>query len=107
LYESGDEFEICFGRLQTIPGFPGRHLVSDGHKFIRDAVRKEFLFRVGWDYFPVHKEDFESSCQNYASSSGYEVLMQEENLKNIFQFNLTYRVSIYSKPPKHARTGQY
>ena len=102
LYESSEEFEHWFGRL----GWGGRHLVSDGHKFIREAIQREFLFRVGWDYFPVHKGDFESSRHNYASSSGYEVLMQEESLKNVFQFNLTHRISIYSMPPKHPKTGE-
>lgn len=101
LYESTEEFKDLFGR----PGWCGPHLVSDGHKYIREAIAREFLFRVGWDYFPVHKGDFNSSCHNYGSSSGYEVLMQEENLKNVFQFNLTHRISIYSKPAKHPKTG--
>jgi hypothetical protein len=101
LYESTKEFEDWFGPL----GWCGRHLVSDGHNFIQKAIRREFLFRVGWDYFPVHKEDFKSSLKNYRSSSGYEVLMQDEFPKNLFQFNLTHRISIYSKPVKHPRIG--
>jgi hypothetical protein len=96
LYESSVEF----GELW--PGQEPRY----GHKVIRRAIRQNFLFSVGWNYFPVSKENWDSSLCNTQLSSGYEALMQDEKIKNVFQFNLSHRISVYSRPPKHPRTGE-
>ena len=85
-------------------------MVDDGHKIIRDAIHQHFRFPVGWDYFPITDADWKDSMQNVALRSGYEVLLREgveEQVKNLFQFNLQHRISIYSNPPKHPRTGKY
>jgi hypothetical protein len=72
-------------------------------------MEQNFLFRdVGWDYFPVMKKDWKQSLDNKKLSSGYEVYEGREanELKNIFQFSLTHRISVYSKPPGHPNIGQ-
>jgi hypothetical protein len=98
LYESNMEF----GEL-----WPDCKPDEDGHHFISDAIRRSFLFRVGWDYFPVSKKNWDSSLENIPLSSGYEVLLQDDAPKNVFQFNLAHRISVYSRPPKHPRTGTF
>jgi hypothetical protein len=99
LYESDNTFDELW---------PGRDIV-DGHEIIRHAMEQNFLFRdVGWDYFPVMKKDWKQSLDNKKLSSGYEVYEGREanELKNIFQFSLTHRISVYSKPPGHPNIGQ-
>jgi hypothetical protein len=75
-----------------------------GYKKIDKAIKQNFLFRNGWDYFPVTDMDWEQSRRNSHLSSGYEVLM-EDDLENVFQFNLCHRISVYSQPPLHKKTG--
>jgi hypothetical protein len=101
LYESYYEFDAVWG---------DKNVVDDGHKIIRDAIHQHFRFPVGWDYFPITDADWKDSMQNVALRSGYEVLLREgveAQVKNLFQFNLQHRISIYSNPPKHPRTGKY
>jgi hypothetical protein len=83
--------------------FPGDDSLKGYHK-IGEAIRQKFLFPVGWDYFPVADMDWEQSRLNSNLSSGYEVLMGED-LENVFQFNLAHRISVYSQPPRHKKTG--
>lgn len=99
LYESKDTFDELW---------PGRDIV-DGHQVIREAIEQEFLFRdVGWDYQPVEKTDWDLSFGNNKLSSGDEVREGDRRkpLKYVFQFNLTHRISVYSKPPGHPEIGQ-
>lgn len=95
LYESTNTFsDIWKGREK-----------QDGHKFISQAMKRNFLFQdVGHDYFPVEDDILLSSFDNSRLSSGYEVASAGE-VKNIFQFNLTHRISVYSQPPGHPTTG--
>jgi hypothetical protein len=97
LYESTTTFKSMWP--DKTPG--------DGHQIIHEAMEKQFLFRnVGWDYLPVSFDDWWSSRDNSKLSSGFEVLSQDD-LMNVFQFNLTHRISVYANPPKHPKTGAY
>lgn len=96
LYESSKSFSDVWPN----------HDILDGHKFIQDTMDQKFLFRdAGWDYFPVSEHDWKSSLDNKRLSRGFEVLTND-GLKNVFQFNLTHRISIFSQPPRHPTTGQ-
>lgn len=95
LYEGTKPFSYYFD------GINERH----GHDVIRDQMKHNFLFNVGWDYFPVSDVDWDKSVHNAQLSSGYEVIMHT-HLKNVFQFNLANRISVYSQPPRHKRTGK-
>jgi hypothetical protein len=95
--------ELYEGTKQFSHLFPSSNDL-EGHKKIDEAIKYSFLFRVGWDYFPVTDMDWEESRHNSSLSSGYEVLLQDD-LKNVFQFNLTHRISVYSQPPRHKKTG--
>ncbi|KIW35071.1 uncharacterized protein PV07_01792 [Cladophialophora immunda] len=79
----------------------------EGHNSIRDNIEKHFLFPVGWDHFPISRQDFIASTTNVGLKSGYEVLLKDHNdkMKNVFQFNLLHRISIYSEPVGHPRTA--
>jgi len=78
-----------------------------GHHIILKAMEKQFLFRnIGWDYFPVSFGDWWGSRDNSGMSSGFEVLSQDD-LMNVFQFNLTHRISVHANPPKQPNTGVY
>lgn len=80
---------------------------SYGHKIILRAMESQFLYRnVGYDYFPVSFGDWWSSRDNSTLSNGFEILKQDD-LMNVFQFNLTHRISVYANPPGHANTGIY
>jgi hypothetical protein len=41
--------------------------------------------------------------------SGFEVLLRDQGdtMRNVFQFNLGHRISIFSEPVGHPRTGPY
>jgi len=93
LYESSEPFSNLW---------EGWHRL-DGHDIIGESLRQNFLFHehVGWDYFPTAAKDWKESQENTPMSSGTEA-----ELKNVFQFDLTHRVSIYSKPPHHSSTGE-
>lgn len=96
LYESTDTFDELWPH----------HDILDGHQIIREAVEQSFLFQdVGWDYQPVGKKDWEQSFDNNKLSSGDEC-KEGGRQKNVFQFNLTHRISVYSKPPGHPDIGQ-
>jgi hypothetical protein len=61
-------------------------------------MEQNFLFQeVGWDYLPVGKKDGDQRFDNKKLSSGYEVkeVRKREVLKNVFQFNLMHRISVY------------
>ncbi|EXJ70155.1 uncharacterized protein A1O5_06223 [Cladophialophora psammophila CBS 110553] len=79
----------------------------EGHNTIRENIEKHFLFPVGWDHFPISRQDFIASTTNVGLKSGYEVLLKDHNdkMKNVFQFNLLHRISIYSEPVGHPRTA--
>jgi len=78
---------------------------NDGHKLIVKAMEEQFLYRNnGWDYFPISFKDWWSSRDNETLSNGFEVLKQDD-LMNVFQFNLTHRISVYANPPGHPNTG--
>ena len=80
------------------------------HYVINKAIREHFRFPVGWDYFPISKKDFEDSKSNVSLKSGYEVLLREDTereVKNLFQFNLQHRISIFSNQPTHPQTGKW
>jgi hypothetical protein len=77
-----------------------------GHEKIQRAIEQNFLFPVGWDYFPITNMDWQQSRNNSSLSSGYEVLMQRD-LENVFQFNLTHRISVFSQPAGHPKTGRF
>jgi hypothetical protein len=94
LYEGTKSFSYLFPKSDDVKGY----------KKIDKAIKQNFLFRNGWDYFPVTDMDWEQSRRNSHLSSGYEVLM-EDDLKNVFQFNLAHRISVYSQPPRHKKTG--
>jgi len=95
LYESTATFKSMW---------PNRHPCF-GHEAIVKAMRKQFLYRNnGWDYFPISFKDWWSSRDNETLSNGFEVLKQDD-LMNVFQFNLTHRISVYANPPGHANTG--
>jgi hypothetical protein len=99
LYESTYTFDELW---------PGRDII-DGHQIIREAIEQNFLFQdVGWDYLPVGKKDWDQDLINKEPSSGYEFKKsrKQKRLKNVFQFNLTHCISVYSKPPGHPDTGQ-
>jgi hypothetical protein len=96
LYEGVNTFYDLFGKTDEM----------EGHKEISKAMERNFLFRVGWDYFPISNRDWEESRRNSSLSSGYEVLMQK-GLENVFQFNLNHRISVFSQPPGHPQTGQF
>jgi hypothetical protein len=108
--------EIYEGREMFSEIWKGRK-IEDGHLFISRALESNFLFPdVGWDYFPVDQQDWEKSINNARLSSGFEVKSRYEgsrakkgsidfNLKNVFQFNLNHRISVYSKPRNHPKTG--
>jgi hypothetical protein len=100
LYESHNTFEDIWDTND-----PLRY----GHYVINKAIGEHFRFPVGWDYFPISKEDFEDSKNNVSMKSGYEVLLRdsaEGEIKNLFQFNLNHRISVYANPPNHPRTGK-
>lgn len=100
LYESQNTFEEIWGTNDP---------VKYGHHIINRAIKEHFRFPVGWDYFPISADDFEDSKSNVAMKSGYEVLLRdssEDEVKNLFQFNLNHRISVYSNPPNHPRTGK-
>lgn len=79
--------------------------VQDGHKIIRSAMEQNLLFgEVGWDYFPVDQENWDASRNNSPLSSGFEKMAQED-LTNVFQFNFTHRISVFSRPEGHPNTG--
>lgn len=85
-------------------------MFKGGHSVIKQAIKRHFLFPVGWDYFPVKAKDWLNSVRNVSDRSGYEVLLREGGERaviNLFQFNLTHRISVYSNPPKHPQTGMY
>jgi hypothetical protein len=101
LYESPHEFSKYWGT---------RH-AQEGHDIIKAAMDHYFLFgrRPGWDYFPVSDDHFRASVRNSQLSSGFEVTNDSEGsakLRNNFQFNMYHRISVYSKPPNHPRTGR-
>ena len=100
LYESRLEFEALW------PG--DKDAIELGHHRIDQSIRDHFLFKVGWDYFPVTEKEWLSSLQNVKMKSGFECLMRDEGekAKNVFQFNLFHRISIFSEPVGHPRTGQ-
>jgi Mg2+ and Co2+ transporter CorA len=99
LYEGRDSFDELW---------PNRKII-EGHQIIRETMAQNFLFQdVGWDYFPVDNEDWDDSFSNTTLSSGFEINENRgpNKLKNVFQFNLNHRISVYSKPPGHPNTGQ-
>ncbi len=99
LYESYQAFDELW---------PNYKVVEAGHSIIKHAIKQHFLFPVGWDYFPVKAKDWQDSMRNISLFSGYEVMLKEQgeqDVKNLFQFNLAHRISVYSNPPKHPRTG--
>ena len=81
----------------------------EGHKSIKENIDRHFLFPVGWDHFPISRQDFIASTTNVSLKSGCEVFLKDPNdkMKNVFQFNLLHRISIYSEPVGHPRTGQF
>ena len=96
--------ELYEGEKEFAELWPQGDVYKDGHETIRQAIQKSFLFPVGWDYFPIEESEWLSSLQNFRLSSGYEVLSHD--LPNVFQFNLTNRISVYSRPPNQPRTGK-
>ncbi|KAK4445681.1 hypothetical protein QBC34DRAFT_441512 [Podospora aff. communis PSN243] len=92
LYESSEKFSDLWRGWNML----------DGHDIISESLRQNFLFyeHVGWDYFPTAQDDWLKSQNNTPMSSGTEA-----ELENVFQFNLTHRVSIYSNPPHHSSTA--
>jgi hypothetical protein len=102
LYESTKRFRDLWPRTDPAKA------EQDGHRHIREAMKAHYLFgHTGWDYFPVKEDDWQGSWDNSPLSSGYEVILQNPDLENVFQFNLSHRISVYSKPAKNPRTGQY
>jgi len=97
LYETTQTFEELFGE--------GGLEVQKGHQIIQSMMKQHILFGdVGWNYYPILKEDFDKSIKYSRLSSGVELLTQQE-VKNFFQFTLTHRISVYSNPPGHPSTG--
>jgi hypothetical protein len=95
LYESDKTFQELF------PGL----VIEDGHHIIRSMMEQNFLFGdIGWNYFPVPQKDFEKCMKHSRLSSGFEILNHEKR-KNVFQFTLTHRISVFSNPPGHPSTG--
>ena len=118
--------EPVSGRLIDKTGFPSilhldfdelyesYHTLTDlfGHCDIRKgivdleisrAIMENFLFRVGWDYFPTKDKDLEESWLNSARNTlaeGFGI-----SPFNIFQFTVPSRISIYSQP-QNGRTGE-
>jgi len=101
LYESRVTFKDLW------PNVKEEHLATKGHYVIKEHIKQHFLFPVGWDHFPITTKEWISSISNIEMKSGYEVLLGEEgaNLKNVFQFNLNHRISVFSEPVGHPRTG--
>jgi hypothetical protein len=100
------DFDEIYEGTQTFSElFPNSDGVK-GYEKIQKAIKENFLFPVGWDYFPVTDVDWKQSRQNSKLSSGYEVLM-DDDLENVFQFNLFHRISLYSQPPLHPKTGMH
>ncbi|KAH0559167.1 hypothetical protein GP486_004298 [Trichoglossum hirsutum] len=101
LYESAVEFK------NIAPNVKEKDLAEKGHSIIKENIEKHFLFLVGWDYFPITERDWASSIGNIKMKSGYEVLLREEGMspKNVFQFNLNHRISVFSEPVGHPRTA--
>ena len=104
LYESTLEFEDLWPGAGVTEQ---ENLAAAGHHQIEENIRKHFLFPVGWDYFPICQQDWLSSTNNVKLKSGYEVLLRDglDEMKNVFQFNLAHRISIFSAPLGHPRTG--
>lgn len=76
-----------------------------GHQLIKDALDQNFLIpQAGWDYFPISERDWNRGRGNTPMSAGFEDI----DAKNVFQFNLAHRISVYSIPrghQGHIRTG--
>jgi hypothetical protein len=104
LYESQLEFRDFSPPTEKSP----QSVAKLGHKLIKKSIQKHCLFQVGWDHFPIKRRDFFSSITNIKLKSGYEVLLREqsEEIKNVFQFNLAHRISVFSKPDKYPTTGK-
>jgi hypothetical protein len=96
LYESDQTFKELFEEFE----------IEDGHHIIRSMMEQNFLFGdIGWNYFPVPDKDFEKCMKHSRLSSGFEILNQAEKRKNVFQFTVTHRISVFSNPPGHPSTG--
>lgn len=101
--------ELYESRLEFDDLWPGDYdAIKLGHNLIKQSINNHFLFDVGWDYFPVTKTEWLSSIHNVKMKSGFECLQRDEGQqsKNVFQFNLFHRISIFSQPVGHPRTGQ-
>jgi hypothetical protein len=99
LYESRLEFEELW------PG--DKDAIELGYHRINQSIRDHFLYKVGWDHFPITEKEWFSSLQNVKMKSASECLMPDgERAKNVFQFSLFHRISIFSEPVSHPRTGQ-
>jgi hypothetical protein len=105
--------ELYESRVTFCELFPGAKvknqddLAMEGHTQIRQSMMQHLYFPVGWCHFPISQEGWLSSTKNVRLKSGYEVLLGEEGnkLRNVFQFNLNHRISIYSEPVGHPQTG--
>jgi hypothetical protein len=97
------DFDELYESTYTYAELFAKGEARKGHKKIGKAIADTFLFRPGWDYFPVSDKAWEQSRRNKSLSSGFEIL--DDDLKNVFQFNLNHRVSVYSQPPGHPKTG--
>ncbi|KAK1749746.1 hypothetical protein QBC47DRAFT_365808 [Echria macrotheca] len=95
LYEARDTFDDLWKGFDTL----------DGHDVIRECLQQNFLFyeHPGWDYFPVTSKEWKASRENILMTSGTESTMSSK--QNVFQFDLTHRVSVYSQPPHFPRTA--
>lgn len=104
------DLDELYESTEALPKLWPNMKIEDGHKLIQEAMEQNFLFQnVGWDYFPVKEEDWEASMGNTRMSAGYEITTkrkEEDMPKNIFQFNVTHRISVYSQPGRHPNTGE-
>jgi len=99
LYEATKTFQEIWQRKENKKD-------PDGHRIIRSSLEQNFLFQqVGWDYFPISNRDWKMSRNNTPMSSGFET--KDASIENVFQFNLTHRVSVYSSPQGHPSTGWF
>jgi len=100
LYEAHNTFEDIWGAVEMPQGL-------HGHQLIKDALDQNFLIRqAGWDYFPISNQNWDRGRKNTPMSAGFEDI----DAKNVFQFNLAHRISVYSIPRGHGghpRTGWY